>query len=75
VAVSAFWTERDDHMGPNAPDVPCNGPYCSRGIHLVNSSVGVAQYGNISDTQHGCGGSQFHFANAADFGRFGRFAL
>ncbi|HTM11305.1 MAG TPA: hypothetical protein VL127_00240 [Bryobacteraceae bacterium] len=74
VAVCAFWTERDDHVGPNAPDVldECRHSDCR--IDLVNPSVGVAQDGDTLDTEHRGGGPQFPLTKAADFGLLDFFA-
>jgi hypothetical protein len=68
VAVSTFWTERDDHVRPNAPDVPDERRHSDCGIDLVNPAIGVAQEFDTTDTEHRGGGTQFRFTKAADFG-------
>src|SRR5436190_10788273 len=73
VAVSTFWTERNDHVGPNPPDVPDECLLSDCWIDLVNPAVGVAQYGDTMDTEHRGGSSQFPFTKAADFERLDPF--
>src|SRR6478609_2453292 len=57
VAVCAFRAERDDHVGPNAPDVPDNFSYRDRSIYLVDGSVRIAQDGDFTDPEHRVGRS------------------
>ena len=52
VAVSTFWTERDDHVGPNAPDLPDERRHSDCWIDLVNPAVRVAQEFDSLDTEH-----------------------
>ena len=71
VAVSAIRAKRDDHVGPNTPDVLDNCRNGSPGVNLVDGSIGVAQDRNFTNTKHSCGGSKFRFTHPADLNRLG----
>jgi len=56
-------------VGPNSPDVLDDGSNGSRGIDLVDGSIGVVQDGNFTNAKHSGGGSKFRFTHSADFSR------
>jgi hypothetical protein len=58
-------------MRPNTPDVADNRRNGSRGIDLVDSSIGVAQDARFTNAKHSGGGSKLRFTHSADFSRFG----
>ena len=66
VAVSTIGAECYDYVGPNTSDVPDNCRNGSRGIELVDSSIGVARDENFTNTKDGSGGAKFRFTHAAD---------
>ena len=69
VPVGSVRTEGDNHVGLNAPDMRDDGANRSGGLNLIHGAVRVAQDGDFADAEHCGGGSQFRFANAADFNR------
>jgi hypothetical protein len=70
VAVSSIRAKRDDHVGPNTSDVPDNFRNGSRGIELVDGSIGVAQDEDFTNAKHSGGGSELRFTHSADFSGF-----
>ena len=73
VAVCAIRTKCDDYVRPDAPDVPGNCRNGSRGIDLIDGSIGIAQDEDFTNAKHRGGGSKFGFTRAADLSRFGLF--
>ena len=71
VAVSAIRAKRDDYVGLNKPDAPDNCRNGSRGIDLVDGSIGLAQDENFTNAKHSGRGSKFRFTHPTDFSRFG----
>ena len=69
VPVRSLRTEGHDHIGLNSPNVRDDGANGSRGLDLIKGAVRVVQDGDLANSEHRGGGSQFRLPNAADFNR------
>src|SRR5689334_4068344 len=69
MSVRSLRTEGHDHIGLNSPNVRDDGANGSSGLDLIKGAVRVVQDGDLANSEHRRGGSQFLFPNAADFNR------
>src|SRR5689334_10347721 len=69
VPVGSLWTERNNHVGPNAPDMRNNFANGDRSLDLIDTAVRVAQNRDLTNTEHSGGSSQFRLTKAAYFNR------
>lgn len=69
VSVCSVRAEGHDHVGPNSPNVRDHVANGSYGLDLIHRAVRVVQEGDLAHSEHGSGGPQLGFSNAAHFNR------